>query len=104
FKSVGVVVNQPAAAGAPATTRPTAGGAVGAAARPLGSATSGANRATPNAHTSPGDEGAPDELEPIDPALLGPDATASPSEAAAAAGSDDRVLVEPVVPASGPAR
>jgi hypothetical protein len=102
FKSVGVVVTPPVA-GDPAAPRPTAGAVVGAAARPASSAPATRTTREPNPRTSAADEATTDGTEPIDPALLGPDTAAStePGAVAASAGSDNRLLVEPVVPAAG---
>jgi hypothetical protein len=103
FKSVGVTVTRPAAQDgtrpipAPgATVTPRTGTVPASTGRsPRGAAGGGTGEGVPT------DEGG---TEPVDPSLLGPDATASPVGAAAAPSTDNRVYVEAAVPASGTPR
>ena len=113
--SVGVT-GEPAAAvpnaakPAPTTKAPAppnngpAGAAAGAANGVITGKTSSPARSTktPRAQETPGT----DELgtEPADPSLLNPSATPLAGEVAPSTPVDDRVLVEPAVMASGPAR
>ncbi|MEV0131259.1 hypothetical protein AB0H83_22670 [Dactylosporangium sp. NPDC050688] len=116
FKPVSVGVTPPPAApaagqsagqggqaGRPASTTGPAGAAAAAADQAM-SSSNGRSTRKPST-TAPGTTGEADGTgtEPIDPALLGPDATASPAAANPSAPADERVYVEEPVAASGPA-
>ncbi|GGM10207.1 hypothetical protein ACFFX1_24945 [Dactylosporangium sucinum] len=111
FKPVSIGVTNPPPAPVtkqPATTAP-AGNGGGNVTNPTGKVTGGAtptgrsNRGN-NGQRSTGEQGAMG-TEPVDPSLLGPDATAAPAVGAEpSTPAEDRVLVEQPVAASGPAR
>ncbi|MET7418021.1 hypothetical protein [Dactylosporangium sp. NPDC005555] len=115
FKPVSVGVTAPPAApaagqggqaGKPASSQGPAGAAAAAANNAIASP-NGRSTRKPSTNAS-GSTGEADGTgtEPVDPSLLGPDATASPSAAANAnpsASADERVYVEEPVAASGPA-
>jgi len=108
FKAVGVTVTRPVVAQggtnplpAPgATSAPRTGTVPASTGRSPNSAAGGG---TANGEGTPTEQGG---TEPIDPSLLGPDATAAPAGAAAvpSANADGRVFVEAAVPASGTPR
>ncbi|MGI5179908.1 hypothetical protein ACQEVZ_26620 [Dactylosporangium sp. CA-152071] len=113
FKEVSVGVTAPPAApaanpgagqggqaGRPSSSEGPAGAAADAANKAI-TGTRSTRKPSANASSSTG-EG----TEPVDPSLLGPDATASPAPAAGAnpsASTDERVYVEQPVAATGPA-
>jgi hypothetical protein len=121
FKPVSVGVTPPPAApaagqgagqggqaGQPASTSGPAGAAAAAANQAINPSPNGRSTRKPST-TATGSTGEADGTgtEPVDPSLLGPDATASPAPAAAnanpSASADERVYVEEPVAASGPA-
>ncbi|MFF5231159.1 hypothetical protein [Dactylosporangium sp. NPDC000521] len=118
FKPVSVGVTPPPAApaanpgagqggqaGRPTSTGGPAGAAAAAANKAINPSSGTRSTRKPSTNAS-GSTGEADGTEPIDPSLLGPDATASPAPAAAAnpsASTDERVYVEEPVAASGPA-
>lgn len=116
FKPVSVGVTAPPAApaadqdgqtGQPANTSGPAGAAAAAANQAINPTPSGRSTRKPSTN-APGSTGEVDETgtEPVDPSLLGLDATASPAAGAnvdASTPTDERVYVEEPVAASGPA-
>ncbi|GAA3229219.1 hypothetical protein ACFO1B_25865 [Dactylosporangium siamense] len=117
FKPVSVGVTAPPAApaagqgagqaGRPASTSGPAGAAAAAANQAINPSPTGRSTRKPST-TASGSTGEADGTgtEPVDPSLLGPDATASPAAGAnvnPSASTDERVYVEEPVAASGPA-
>lgn len=120
FKPVSVGVTAPPAApaagqgagqggqaGQPANTSGPAGAAAAAANQAINASPNGRSTRKPST-TASGSTGEGDGTgtEPVDPSLLGPDATASPAAGANAnpsTSTDERVFVEEPVAASGPA-
>ncbi|MDG6101285.1 hypothetical protein Daura_51280 [Dactylosporangium aurantiacum] len=99
--AAGQGAGQPGQAGQPASTTGPAGAAAAAANQAMNS--NGRSTRKPSTTTSATTGEADDAgTEPVDPALLGPDATASPA-ANPSASADERVYVEEPVAASGPA-
>jgi hypothetical protein len=100
-------VGQGGQAGQPANTSGPAGAAAAAANQAINASPNGRSTRKPSTTASGStDEADGTGTEPVDPSLLGPDATASPAAGAnvnPSTSTDDRVYVEEPVAASGPA-
>ncbi|WP_344403483.1 hypothetical protein [Dactylosporangium fulvum] len=116
FKPVSVGVTSAPAAAAPSAKPATPTGPAGAAASAASNAIKGKTSTGPSSRSSRTQGGATSGAgatggsettgtEPADPSLLGPDATAAPAVGAEpSAPTEDRVMVEQPVAATGPVR